>query len=128
MLFKSCICNFHLMRLTNDSNRKALKSLQNVAGLYGLVVACEDVQFPGAVVGHFTGGEPLRAVLPKVKGKKDMARSSEEGEGGTNTGYGMQLTYDVPMGQYNGVLCVRVCWHDLVYLAQVNFAQKALAF
>ena len=62
MLFKSCICNFHLMRLTNDSNRKALKSLQNVAGLYGLVVACDDVQFPGAVVGHFTGGEPLRAV------------------------------------------------------------------
>ena len=47
----------------------------------------------------------------------------------TNTGYGMQLTYDVPaMGQYNGVLCVRVCWHDIVYLAQVNFAQKALAF
>ena len=91
-------------------------------------VSCEDVQFPGTVVGHLTGGEPLRAVLPKVKGKKYMALSSEEGEGGTNTGYGMQLTYDVPMGQYNGVLCVRVCWHDLVYLAQVNFAQKALAF
>jgi hypothetical protein len=52
------------MRLTNDSNRKALKSLQNVAGLCGLVVACEEVQFAGAVVGHFTGGEPLRAVLP----------------------------------------------------------------
>ena len=34
--------------------------------MYGLVVPCEDVQFPGAVVGHFTGGEPLRAVLPKV--------------------------------------------------------------
>ena len=60
------------MRFTNISNRKALKSLQKVAGLYGLVVPCEDVQFPGAVVGHFTGGEPLRAVLPKVGGGGQM--------------------------------------------------------
>ena len=127
MLFKSCRCNFHLMRLTNDSNRKALKSLQNVAGLYGLVVACDDVQFPGAVVGHFSGGEPLRAVLPKVIGRQDTTGSSES-EGGTYTGYGLQLTYDVPMGKYNGVLCVRVCWHDIVYLAQLNFAKKELLF
>ncbi len=115
------------MRLTNNSNRKALKSLQNVAGLYGLVVACNDVQFPGAVVGHFTGGEPLRAVLPKVMGRQDTTRSSES-EGGTYTGYGLQLTYDVPKGKYNGVLCVRVCWHDIVYLAQLNFAKKELLF
>ena len=54
--------------------------------------------------------------------------SSEGGVGGTYTGYGLQLTYDVPLGQYNGVLCVRVCWHDVVYLAEVNFAQKAFAF
>ena len=104
-----------------------MKSLQYVAGLYGLVVACDDVQFPGTVVGHFTGGEPLRAVLPKVLGRQDTTRSSES-EGGTYTGYGLQLTYDVPLGQYNGVLCVRVCWHDVVYLAEVNFAQKAFAF
>jgi hypothetical protein len=116
------------MRFTNISNRKALKSLQKVAGLYGLVVPCEDVQFPGAVVGHFTGGEPLRAVLPKVGGGVDKELSSEEGVGGTYTGYGLQLTYDVPLGQFNGVLCVRVCWHDVVYLAEVNFAQKAFAF
>ena len=44
----------------------------------------------------------------------------------TYTGYGLQLTYDVPMGKYNGVLCVRVCWHDIVYLAQLNFAKKEL--
>jgi hypothetical protein len=55
-----------------------------------------------------------------------MKLASEGGEGGTYTGYGLQLTYDVPMGQYNGILCVRVCWHDIVYLAQVDFAKKAL--
>ena len=46
--------------------RKALKSLQNVAGVYGLVVPSLEVVFPGVLVGHFTGGEPLRAVLPKA--------------------------------------------------------------
>jgi hypothetical protein len=46
-----------------------LKSLHDVSGVYGLVVACDEVQFPGYVVGHLTGGEPLRAVLPK--GKKE---------------------------------------------------------
>jgi hypothetical protein len=40
---------------TNVSIRKALKSLQNVACLHGLVVPCEEVQFPGVVVGHLTG-------------------------------------------------------------------------
>ena len=36
--------------------RRALKSLQDVSGVYGLVVACDEVQFPGYVVGHLTGG------------------------------------------------------------------------
>ncbi len=39
-------------------------------GVYGLVIPCLDVVFPGVLVGHFTGGEPLRAVLPKdMKGR-----------------------------------------------------------
>jgi hypothetical protein len=75
---------------------KDLKSLQNVAGLYGLVVPCEDVQFPGAVVGHLTGGEPLRAVLPKVLGEQnDMKQSSEGGEGGTWYVHGIWLAADL---------------------------------
>ncbi len=28
-------------------------------------------------------------------------------------GYGVQLTFDVPEGKHNGVLDVRVCWHDI---------------
>ena len=105
-----------------------MTSLGKVAGVYGLVVPCEDVQFPGAVVGHFTGGEPLRAVLPKVLRGGDTEQTSDGGVDGTYTRYGMQLIYDVPLGQYNGVLCVRVCWHDIVYCAEFNFAQKAFAF
>jgi hypothetical protein len=108
------------MRLTNDSNRNASKILQNVAGLYGLVVPCEDVQFPSVVVGHLTGGEPLRAILPKVLGEQDKELSSAGGEGGTFMGYGLQLTYDVPVGQYNGVLCVKVVRDNLLTMLLIT--------
>ncbi len=53
----------------NVTNRRALKTLQSVAGLHRLIVACEEVQFPGKLVGHFSGGEVLRAILPKEVGK-----------------------------------------------------------
>ena len=111
-------------------NRKALKSLQNVAGVYGLVVPCEEVQFPGVLVGYLTGGEPLRAILPKLlRGKQNESSSvaTEEGNEAV-TGYGLQLTHDVPQGKFNGTLVVRVCWHDIVYVSQVNFGKKELAY
>ena len=111
-------------------NRKALKSLQNVAGVYGLVVPCEEVQFPGVVVGYLTGGEPLRAILPKLlRGKQNESSSvaTEEGNDAV-TGYGLQLTHDVPQGKCNGTLVVRVCWHDIVYVSQVNFGKKELTY
>jgi hypothetical protein len=49
--------------------RKALRGLQNVAGVYGMVVATSEVQLPGQFVGHFVGSETLRAVLPRPEGK-----------------------------------------------------------
>jgi hypothetical protein len=108
-----------------------LRSLQNVGGLYGLVVPCEEVQFPGQVVGYFTGGEPLRAILPKVLVQKKSELSSDCSEEGNvpGTGYGLQLTYDVPQkGKLNGTLCVRVCWRDIVYRSLVEFGKKELTY
>ncbi len=83
-----------------------MRSLQNVGGLYGLVVPCEEVQFPGQVVGYFTGGEPLRAILPKVLVQKKSELSSDCSEEGNvpGTGYGLQLTYDVPHAMERYVL------------------------
>jgi hypothetical protein len=100
----------------NVTNRRALKTLQSVAGLYGLIVPCEEVQFPGQLVGHFAGGEVLRAILPKEVGKKPKEMSSHDTEGvnGGAMGYGVQLTFDVVQGMHNGNLCVRACWHDIV--------------
>ncbi len=35
--------------------RKALRSLQNVSGIYGMVVPSAAVSFPGQIVGNFVG-------------------------------------------------------------------------
>ena len=44
------------------------------------------------------------------------------------TGYGVKLVYDVPQNKFNGTLDVRVCWHFLVYLAEVDFARNNLSY
>ncbi len=106
--------------------------------MYGLVVPCLEVQFPGVVVDHLTGGEPLRAVLPKEKkgrGQRNVQEKDSsllqlrvEGDVVHGVGYGVQLTWDVPVGKHNGVLDVRICWHDVVYQAQVDFGRKKLQY
>ncbi len=115
-----------------------MKSLQDVSGVYGLVVACDEVQFPGYVVGHLTGGEPLRAVLPKGKKQnkkgfllseaKEKFESSDGDEMANVAGYGVQLMWNVDEGKHNGMLDGRVCWHEIVYLAHVDFAQRMLIY
>jgi hypothetical protein len=42
--------------------------------------------------------------------------------------YGVKLVFDVPEGKHNGLLDVRVCWHNAVYQAQVEFGAKYLRF
>jgi len=117
---------------------KALRSLQNVSGRYGMVVPSAAVAFPGQIVGHFVGGETLRAVLPKPdkQGRKERRTFREESstEDARSplkevvTGYGVKLVYDVPQNKFNGTLDVRVCWHSLVYLAEVDFARNNLSY
>ena len=106
---------------------KALRSLQNVSGIYGMAVASSAVEFPGQIVGNFVGGETLRAVLPKpdckVRKQRTTLRAESSGENellqkeDRLSGYGVKLSYDVPQTKFNGTLDVRVCWHSLVYLA-----------
>jgi hypothetical protein len=130
-----CLINVFI----NFGNRKALKTLQDIAGVYGLVVPCDEVHFPGVMVGHFTESEPLRAVLPKGKlegtqrrrmnvvESNEVAGSLEEDRSSV-VGYGVQLTFDVRDGNHNGTFHVRVCWYDIVYQAQVDFAKKELLY
>ena len=117
--------------------RKALRSLQNASGIYGLVAPSAEVQFPGQIVGQLRGGECLRTLRPK-ESKRGKPRRSSAGssvnvdvtdEGVlSGPGYSLQLTYDVFEGKYNGVLHVRVCWHEVVFLAQVGFAKRTFIY
>ncbi len=132
------VCDSISMFLMLYCLSKALRSLQNVSGIYGMVVPSAAVTFPGQIVGHFAGGETLRAVLPKPEnnGRTENSifreESSYEDERCPRkevvTGYGVKLVYDVPHNKYNGTLDVRVCWHSLVYLAEVDFGRNNLSF
>ena len=115
--------------------RKALRSLQNASGVYGLVVPSAEVRYPDMLVGHLIGGETLRTVLPKNEGGTGRQKLGIKGiesnaSSGTKSvpGYGVKLTFDVPQGKHNGVLDVKVCWHNIVYQAQVDFGVKFLRF
>jgi hypothetical protein len=113
-----------------------LRSLQNAAGVYGLVVPSADVRFPDMLVGHLIGGETLRTVLPKNEvgtGRRKVGTkalgSSVDAFTKSVAGYGVKLTFDVPQCKHNGLLEVRVvCWHNIVYQAQVDFGIKFLMF
>ena len=98
-----------------------------------MVVPSAEVKFPGMIVGHLTGGESLRLVLPKEGGNRRQSKRCKDGEAGAaqalplrGSGYGVKLVYDVPIGKHNGLLDVRVCWHNVVYQAQVEFVAKYL--
>jgi hypothetical protein len=133
-------CVLSKLRLHDSCGRVysgALRSLQKAAGIYGFVAPSTEVQFPGAVVGHLSGGECLRSLLPKTPRitracKKSSSSSSIESEVHTppnsSSRYCLQLTYDVPQETYNGMLHVRVCWHEVIFRADVNFGASALAF
>ena len=105
-----------LIKFYSPCIRKALRSLQSVGGVYGMVVPTAEVRFPGQLVGHFVGGETLLAVQPKADAK------------GSGSGYGVILTFDVPENKFIGTLDVRVCWDSIVYRAEVDFGMKNLLF
>ncbi len=43
-------------------------------------------------------------------------------------GYGLKLTWDVPVGKATGILKVRACWHDIVFRNEVGFTELMLVY
>jgi hypothetical protein len=75
------VCYSNSMFLMLYCLSKALRSLQNVSGIYGMVVPSAAVAFPGQIVGSFVGGETLRALLPTKpdnNGRKESTIFREE--------------------------------------------------
>jgi hypothetical protein len=100
-----------------------------------LVVPSAEVRYPDMLVGHLKGGETLRTVLPKNEvgtGRRNLGMQGigSSATAGTKsaTSYGVKLTFDVPQGKHNGVLDVKVCWHNIVYQAQVDLVSNFLFF
>ncbi len=61
-------------------------------------------------------------------GGKNEVEVSHEEDRSSVVSYGVQLTFDIRDGNHNGILDVRVCWHDIVYQAQVDFGKKELLY
>ncbi len=53
---------------------------------------------------------------------------SHEEDRSSVVGYGVQFSFDVRDGSHNGILDARLCWHDIVCQAQVDFAKKELLY
>jgi hypothetical protein len=43
-------------------------------------------------------------------------------------GYGLKLTFDLPLGKAVGVLKVRACWHDIVFRNQFGFTESMFLY
>ena len=40
-----------------------------------------------------------------------------------SVGYGLKLTFVLPVGKAVGVLKVRACWHDIVFRNELGFTE-----
>ena len=40
-----------------------------------------------------------------------------------SVGYGLKLTFVLPVGKAVGVLQVRACWHDIVFRNELGFTE-----
>jgi hypothetical protein len=43
-------------------------------------------------------------------------------------GYGLKLTFDLPLGKSVGVLKVRACWHDIVFRNEFGFTESMFLY
>ena len=45
-----------------------------------------------------------------------------------NVGYGLKLTYDLPVGKSVRMLRVRACWHDVVFRNELGFTESMFLY
>ncbi len=43
-------------------------------------------------------------------------------------GYGVKLTFDLPVGKSVGMLTVRACWHDIVFRNELGFTETMFLY
>jgi hypothetical protein len=117
--------------------RACLKSLQGVGGAYCLVTAGKDHAVRGGSLRNFSEGDNIRVIRPKEArdGRKKrkvtmgVVQHPEVATNATvNVGYGLKLTYDLPVGKSVGMLRVRACWHDVVFRNELGFTESMFLY
>ena len=123
-------CTFVFIR------RAALKSLQGVGGAYCLVTAGKDHVVRGGSLRNFSEGENIRVIRPKEAREGCTNRRVQRGDvqhqvlatKATAYGYGLKLTYDLPVCKSVGMLRVRACWHDVVFRNELCFTESMFLY
>ena len=114
----------------------ALKSLQGVGGAYCLVTPGRDHDVRGGSLRGFSEGDNIRVIRPKLDVKvpknRDSGGNVERRNGVGNdksaVGYGVKLTFDLPVGKAVGTMTVRACWHDIVFRHELGFTETMFLY
>jgi hypothetical protein len=113
-----------------------LKSLQGAGGAYCLVTAGKDHAARGGSLRNFSEGDNIRVIRPKEARVHCTNRRVPGGDvqhqevatKATSYGYGLKLTYDLPVGKSVGMLRVRACWHDVVFRNELCFTESMFLY
>ena len=117
--------------------RESLKSLQGAGGAYCLVTAGKDHVVLGGLLRNFSEGDNIRVIRPKNSRQARLGGVTHIGvvhettlvmEATGSVGYGLKLTFDLPLGKAVGVLKVRACWHDIVFRNEFGFTESMFLY
>jgi len=107
--------------------------LQGVGGAYCLVTAGKDHSGRGGSLRGFSEGDNIRVIRPKIPRMTKRERMEQPqdvenynvtaAQGKGSVGYGLKLTFVLPVGKAVGVLQVRACWHDIVFRNELGFTE-----
>ena len=114
----------------------ALKSLQGVGGAYCLATVGKKHEVRGGSLRGFSEGDNIRVVRPKLDVKvPENLKSNDHSEGANadmyvnrRMGYGVKLTFDLPVGKSVGIVTVRACWHDIVFRNSLGFTETMFLY
>ena len=133
LLLMPCLIFKHMVMIY----REALHSLQGAGGAYCLVTAGKDHVVLGGSLRNFTEGDNIRVIRPKNSRQARLGGSAAMGavhetvgslEATGSIGYGLKLTFDLPLGKSVGVLKVRACWHDIVFRNEFGFTESMFLY
>ncbi len=114
-----------------------MNSLQGAGGAYCLVTAGKDHVVLGGSLRNFSEGDNIRVIRPKNARQARQWGCAAMGalheiaapvEATRSVGYGLKLTFDLPLGKSVGVLKVRACWHDIVFRNEFGFTESMFLY